>query len=73
MPPVHMRDITDRERTFRRREQELSQLEREVEVRQRELEVLGREMDLGSQTPVADPQADVPPVTVDRPTPDGGS
>ncbi|GGI02760.1 BCCT family transporter [Egicoccus halophilus] len=46
LPPVHMRDATDRERTFRRREQELSQLRDEVTVRERELDVLAREIDL---------------------------
>ncbi|MEX2504002.1 MAG: BCCT family transporter [Egicoccus sp.] len=46
LPPVHMRDITDRERRFRQRERELLQLREEVEVRERELEVMEREIDL---------------------------
>ncbi|MFA9444013.1 BCCT family transporter [Egicoccus sp. AB-alg6-2] len=46
LPPVHVRDVTDREREFRRREQELGQLQREIEVRERELDVLSREISL---------------------------
>ena len=55
LPPVHMRDITDRERAFRRREQELSQLQREVEVRERELDTLGREIELSDDEPQPEP------------------
>jgi len=49
LPPVHMRDATDRERAFRRREQELAQLQQEVALRERELELLEREKVLGDE------------------------
>ncbi|HSK22875.1 MAG TPA: BCCT family transporter [Egicoccus sp.] len=49
LPPVHMRDVTDRERGFRQREQELAQLRHEVEVRERELEAMEREIDLTAE------------------------
>jgi len=56
LPPVHMRDATDRERAFRAREQELEQLQREVEVRERELELLEREIDVNGDRPAPQPE-----------------